>query len=182
MSLSRRDSPFANAGTVMTIDEAEVQTYKNSGPLRGLEYQKEIEQLIFQHGDGSQKAPALRITDFIEKRLSKSLPTTSYIPGIYPAQLQRLLPEKFVFALSAAIRNFDKAMKGYLNEDAILVATESRSSSPVRIPRVDSTKMHPDIQGLYPAGEGAGYAGGIVSAALDGILIAKQAVETLSKT
>ena len=123
---------------------------------------------MFQFGDGSQAAPAQRITDFIKRRESEHLPETSYIPGIYPAPLHELLPAWVYERMKYGMVGFDHKMKGFIYPDAIVVATESRTSSPVRIPRHADSGMHIEVEGLFPCGEGAGYAGGIVSAAMDG--------------
>jgi hypothetical protein len=167
MSLSRRDSPFANAGVVTSVDLEDLQEYKQQGALMGVAFQRSVEQKMFQLGDGSQAAPAQRITDFIKKRESEHLPVTSYIPGIYPAPLHEVLPSWVYERLKYGIIGFDHKMKGFIYPDAIVVATESRTSSPVRIPRKTNGE-HIGIEGLFPCGEGAGYAGGIVSAAMDG--------------
>jgi len=164
MSLSRRDSPYANAATVVTLDE-------NPTPgdvYGGMNYQAEMEQKIFNHGDGSQAAPAQRLTDFMKGKLSSSLPDTSYIPGAYAAPMHELLPEWVVRSIREAIKTFDRKMRGYYTDEAQLVGLESRTSSPIRIPRDKETGQSTSVNGLFPAGEGAGYAGGILSAALDG--------------
>jgi uncharacterized FAD-dependent dehydrogenase len=168
MSLSRRDSPFANAGTVVEIDEAYLDSHGYSGPLRGLDFQRHIERSFWEHGSGNQSAPAQRLTDFVEMKMSTTLPDSSYIPGTYTARIDELLPAYISKKLQLAIKEFDKKMRGYYTEEAQLVGLESRTSSPVRIPRDSDTFMHPDVKGLFPCGEGAGFAGGIVSAALDG--------------
>ena len=172
MSLSRRDSPFANSGVVTSVEMEDLQEFNHEGPLMGVAFQRSVEQKMFQLGDGSQAAPAQRITDFIKKRESEHLPVTSYIPGIYPAPLHEALPSWIYERLKYGIVGFDHKMNGFIYPDAIVVATESRTSSPVRIPR-KTNGMHIEIEGLYPCGEGAGYAGGIVSAAMDGQFIGK---------
>ncbi|HMU44325.1 MAG TPA: FAD-dependent monooxygenase [Ignavibacteriaceae bacterium] len=168
MSLSRRDSPFANSGFVVSVDEKDWNTYESDFPFSGLKLQMEIEQLAFQLGGGTQTAPAQRVTDFIHKKISANLPQTSYIPGVIPAPLHEALPEFIVQGLSKALMIFDKKMNGYYTEEAQLIAAETRTSSPIRIPRDKETFMHIEIEGLFPCGEGAGYAGGIVSSAIDG--------------
>jgi uncharacterized FAD-dependent dehydrogenase len=168
MSLSRRDSPFANSGMVVSVNAEDTEAFDDYGPLAGLALQADVEQSCFDAGDGSQRAPAQRLTDFMRDTLSSNLPETSYIPGIFPFPLKEILPEFVYTALLDGFTAFSKKMPGYITSEAVVVATESRTSSPVRIPRDDGTKMHPEILGLYPCGEGAGYAGGIVSAALDG--------------
>ena len=172
MSLSRRDSPFANSGVVTSVELDDLKEYKSHGALMGVAFQKSVEQKMFEVGDGSQAAPAQRITDFVRKRNTENLPETSYIPGVFPAPLHQLLPGWVYERLKYGITGFDHKMKGFISPDAIVVATESRTSSPVRIPRDASTGMHIQVDGLFPCGEGAGYAGGIISAAMDGQFVA----------
>jgi len=173
MSMSRRDSKFANSGIVTAIDKDDLQAYHKHGELDGLEFQKELERKFFEAGDGSQKAPAQRMTDFIKGTLSSSLGETSYIPGVYSSKLNDLLPDKISERIRLALIQFGKKMKGYFTEEGYLVGVESRTSSPVRIPRDKETYEHVQIKNLFPCGEGAGYAGGIISAALDGQNVAK---------
>lgn len=180
MSLSRRDSPFSNSGMVVAIELEDLKDYNNktfegiSDPIfNGLKFQQEVEQTMFNAGDGSQKAPAQRVIDFTQGKLSNTLPDTSYIPGIYSARMDKLLPSWVAKRLQQALPEFGKSKKGYFTNDAQLIGTESRTSSPIRIPRDSESMMHPDIEGLYPCAEGAGYAGGIVSAAMDGENVAK---------
>ena len=168
MSLSRRDSAFANSGTVVSIEPEDLKAYEQYGVFAGLNLQKEVEQRMFNFGDGSQKAPAQRLIDFVEGRLSQDIPKTSYIPGHISAPLHELLPDFIYQRLRQGILNFGKKMKGYYTNEAVVIGTESRTSSPIRIPRNRDNYQHPDIQGLFPCGEGAGYAGGIISAAMDG--------------
>ena len=168
MSMSRRDSPYANSGTVVSLDEADLQDYQSHGVFAGVAFQKEVEQRLFAAGDGSQQAPAQRLTDFVQGTMSASLPGSSYIPGIYSAPLDRLLPQWIGESLRRGVQIFARKMPGYLTEEAVVIGTESRTSSPIRIPRDPKTRMHPDVEGLFPCGEGAGYAGGILSAAMDG--------------
>jgi uncharacterized FAD-dependent dehydrogenase len=168
MSLSRRDSPYANSGTVVAVEWEDLKSNHHRGVFAGLDFQASIEKAFFNAGDGSQKAPAQRLKDFIKGQVSTDLPGTSYIPGIYPGAIDKLLPDWITRSLQQGIREFDKKMKGYLMDDAIMVGVESRTSSPVRIPRASDTRMHPQAPGLFPCGEGAGYAGGILSAAMDG--------------
>jgi hypothetical protein len=129
---------------------------------------------LFANGDGGQKGPALRLPDFIKGKMSASLPGSSYIPGLYAAPLYELLPPFIYERLRDGLRQFGKMMRGYDTEEATVVATESRTSAPVRIPRDPETRMHPDVRNLFPCGEGAGYAGGIISAAMDGQNVAKK--------
>ncbi len=168
MSLSRRDSPFANAGFVVTVEEKDWISYGEKYPFGGLFLQKEVEQLAFKLANNTQSAPAQRVTDFVRNKFSSNLPETSYIPGITPAPLHETLPGFIVSGLKEALFKFDKKMKGYYSEEAVMLAVESRTSSPIRIPRDKETFMHVEIDGLFPCGEGAGYAGGIVSASIDG--------------
>lgn len=172
MSLSRRDSPFANSGIVVSVEPADLAPYQEHGALAGVVFQKELEHMAFQAGGGKQRAPAQRVTDFLKERLSPDLPPCSYQPGLTSAPLHQLLPDSLVKRLRAGFRRFDHKMRGYVTEDAVIVGVESRTSTPTRIPRHSKTLEHPGIPGLYPCGEGAGYAGGIVSAAMDGIRVA----------
>lgn len=179
MSMSGRDSKFANSGIVVAIDSEDIKECQKYGALDGLEYQKDLERKFFDAGDGTQKAPAQRMTDFVKGTLSASLGETSYIPGIYSSLVNRLLPDKLSERIQLAFIQFGNKMKGYFTEEGIVVGLESRTSSPVRIPRDKETYEHVEIKGLYPCGEGAGYAGGIISAALDGQNAAKAIVEKL---
>lgn len=173
MSLSRRDSPFANSGTVVAVEVEDLEPFRTSGVFAGLEFQRSVEQHLFDHGDGSQRAPAQRLPDFVAGKISSSLPDASYIPGLYPAPLHELLPQKIAHRLREAVQVFGRKMRGYFTEEANVIGTESRTSSPVRIPRNATTYMHEEIEGLFPCGEGAGYAGGIISAAMDGQNVAR---------
>ncbi|MEO5582495.1 MAG: FAD-dependent protein [Saprospiraceae bacterium] len=176
MSLSKRDSKFANSGTVVSIFPADFDHPED--PFCTLNFQKEVEQKVFLSGDGSQRAPAQRLEDFIQNKWSTSLPDASYIPGLWSASLHEILPGVIIKPLQRGILEFASKMKGYLTNEAVVVATESRTSSPVRIPR-NSLSMHPQCAGLFPCGEGAGYAGGIVSAAMDGQHCARAALQYL---
>ena len=176
MSNSARSSKLANAGVVVSVNPDDVKDNplcKDGDPLKLLRFQKRIEQYLFECGDGSLKAPAQRMTDFVNNRMSANLPASSYLCGVYSAPLHTMLPKFIVEALQKGFIEFDKKLKGYYTKDALLVATESRTSSPVRIPRDPNTLEHIDLPGLYPCGEGAGYAGGIVSSAIDGINAAR---------
>jgi len=165
-SPSKRNNPFANSGTVVQVTLEDVPGHD---PLRMLNFQSEIERRAFEAGGGNLVAPAQRMVDFVENRLSVDLPKNSYLPGTKSVRLDAILPDFVSESLKAALPLFGKKMKGYYTNDAILVGVESRTSSPVRIPRDKETYQHPQIKGLYPCAEGAGYAGGIVSAAIDGI-------------
>ena len=173
-SPSKRNNPYANSGTVVTVDEQDFARYGFIGPLAGMQYQQMIEQKAFAMGGGLLKAPAQRMIDFTSNKVSTSLPDCSYLPGIVSSSLQDTLPKEIAAALKIALKDFGKKMKGYYTNDAVLVATESRTSAPVRIPRDKNTLEHIQIKGLYPCAEGAGYAGGIVSAAIDGMNCAHQ--------
>ena len=179
MSLSRRDSPYANSGIVVGIEPEDTVPWRaEHGVLAGPALQREVEKSAKKAGGGGQVAPGQRLVDFLKRRESENLPGTSYYPGVRSARLDELLPEFIGLRLREGLRRFGKSMKGYLSEEALLVGFETRSSSPVRIPRDASSLQHPGVVGLFPCGEGAGYAGGIVSAALDGRKCA-EAVEKL---
>lgn len=167
-SPSKRNNPHANSGTVIQINMEDVPNAATD-PFALLAFQQAIEQKAFVMGGGQLVAPAQRMVDFVERRVSNSLPENSYKPGTRSVDLGEVLPDFVHRALRGALPIFGKKMKGYYTNEAILVGVESRTSSPVRIPRDKDTLQHPEIQGLYPCGEGAGYAGGIVSAAIDGI-------------
>ncbi len=175
MSLSRRDSPYSNSGMVVSVDPSQIDErsvqqmdgYEDSVFI-GLNYQAMVERKMFEKGDGTQKAPAQRIVDFCQSKQSSDLPDTSYIPGVYSADMSRLLPNTISKKIQQALPVFGKKMKGYFTNDAQIVGVESRTSSPIRIPRDSASMMHNDVDGLFPCGEGAGFAGGIVSAAMDG--------------
>ncbi|MBS0000776.1 MAG: FAD-binding protein [Cyclobacteriaceae bacterium] len=168
MSPSRRDSRFANSGIVVPIDDEDLKPYDHEGVLAGVSYQQSIERKAFQMGGETQAAPAQRLMDFLEDRISQNLPETSYQPGLSPVQLSELLPDQITRRLKIAFRDFGEKMRGYLTNEAQLVAVESRTSSPVRITRDPETMEHIHLKRFFPAGEGAGYAGGIASAAIDG--------------
>jgi uncharacterized FAD-dependent dehydrogenase len=175
MSLSRRDSPFANSGMVVGVDPSDLEAAGYRGALGGIEFQRRIERAAFRAGGGAFRAPGSRVTDFLNGRTSRDLPPCSYKPGLAAADLSAVLDAGGVAIanrLRTALNVFGTKMRGYVTEQAVLVGVESRTSSPVRIPREADTLQHPDVGGLYPAGEGGGHAGGIVSAALDGMRIA----------
>lgn len=173
MSMSRRDSPFANSGVVTAVEHADTKPWQHHGVFAHMAFQTEVERRMFEAGDGSQRAPALRLTDFVAGRLSADLPASSYIPGLFAAPLYELLPSFIYQRLREGLKQFGRLFRGYLTSEAVVVATESRTSAPVRIPRDAQTLMHPDAAFLYPCGEGAGYAGGILSAAMDGQRVAQ---------
>jgi uncharacterized protein len=179
MSLSRRDSPFANSGMVSTVEPEDLDAHlvREHGVLAGIVWQKQLEQCAKQAGGGGQVAPGQRTTDFLTGKTSADLPETSYFPGVKSAPLHELLPQAMTARMREGLRLFERQMHGYVSSGALLLGFETRTSSPVRIPRRDDTLQHPQISGLYPCGEGAGYAGGIVSAALDGLRVADAATE-----
>lgn len=173
MSLSRRDSPFANSGFVVSV---EVGDLRSDDPLAGVALQRRLEQAAAQAGGGELRAPATRATDFVAKRASSTVPRTSYQPGLLATDVGEVLDTTglpLAQRLREALQQFDRQMRGYLTEEAVLVGVESRTSSPVRVPRDHERLESPDLAGLYPCAEGAGYAGGIVSAALDGMRVAR---------
>lgn len=171
-SPSKRNNPFANSGMVVTVDESDFAPFAHHGPLAAMYFQQAVEKQAYHAGGGNFVAPAQRMTDFVNKKVSASLPECSYVPGLDSADLRSVLPGVVHQRLAGAFKAFGRKMKGYYTENAVLVATESRTSSPVRIPRNNDTLEHPQVAGLYPCAEGAGYAGGIVSAAMDGERIA----------
>ena len=166
MSASHRNSPYANSGMVVQINPEDIE---GDDPLRGLAYQEMLEQLAFEHGKTPYIAPAQRMRDFVEGKESKSLPACSFLPGLIPSRLDQWLPAHIGKRLQQGFRDFDKKHPGFLTNDAVIVGVESRSSSAVRIPRDPESMQSISTPGLYPCGEGAGYAGGITSSALDGI-------------
>jgi len=180
MSMSRRDSAYANSGTVVAVELDDLEPFKDQGIFAGIALQEQVEQAMYAFSDGTQRAPAQRLIDFVTGRESKDLPDTSYIPGLIPAPLHTLLPEGIYNRLRQGILDFGKKMKGYYTNEAVVVGTESRTSSPVRIPRDRETFQHPEITGLFPAGEGAGYAGGIISAAMDGQNVARAVAQFMT--
>lgn len=177
MSLSRRDSPFANSGLVVGIELQDIELFGDD-VLAGVRYQKSLEVMACEAGGGAQRAPGQRVTDFLAARTSSSLPACSYRPGLKAAPLHELLPASLVRRLQSGLRAFEKAKPGYISEEAVIVGVETRTSSPVRLPRDPDTLQHLEIRGLYPCGEGAGYAGGIVSAAIDGVRVAEAIAES----
>ena len=168
MSMSKRDSPYANSGLIAEIKEEDWQKEHTDSIFGALHLQQKVEQNAYKLATKSLSAPAQRATDFVEGKLSQSLPKTSYIPGLTSARLDEELPSFIVKRLKKALKEFDRKMNGYYTDEAVLVGVESRTSSPIRVPRNKESFMHVDILGLFPCGEGAGYAGGIVSSAIDG--------------
>ena len=174
MSPSGRTSPYANSGLVTEVRPADFEHLRAEwGELAGLKFQQQFEELARRYGGDRQIAPAQRVADFVAGRASASLARTSYIPGIVPSRLDRWMPGFIAQGLRQGLATFGRRMRGFVTNEAVVVGVESRTSSPVRIPRDPATLMHPETAGLFPAGEGAGYAGGIISAALDGERIAE---------
>lgn len=180
MSVSRRDSPFANSGLVVEINEKDFAHYEKYYPFSALQLQKEIEQKAFLIANQTQSAPAQRVTDFVKNKISDSLPKSSHISGLTSSDLNLLFPSFINERLKKSLFIFNDKMKGYYSDEAIIVAPESRTSSPVRIPRNRTTFMHTKVEAFFPCGEGAGYAGGIVSAAIDGENVANAVKQYLS--
>ncbi|HEY8969083.1 MAG TPA: NAD(P)/FAD-dependent oxidoreductase [Puia sp.] len=172
-SPSKRNNPYANSGMVVTVEEKDLTPFRKHGPLAGIYFQQAVERKAYQQGGGKFVAPAQRMVDFVERKVSSTLPACSYVPGIHSTSLQQVLPSFIYDSLRKAFPFFGQKMKGYFTNEAVLVATESRTSSPVRVPRDAHSLQHPQIRNLYPCGEGAGYAGGIVSAAMDGERVAE---------
>ncbi len=175
MSLSRRDSPYANSGFVVAVDVGDFGP-DAKGHLAGVTFQREIEQAAFRLGGGGFVAPAQRLEDFLAGRTSTALGQSSYRPGLCAASMDDVFPPFVVQALREGLRGVGQKMRRFLHPDALLIAAETRTSSPVRLVRDDVTLESPGASGLFPAGEGAGYAGGIVSAALDGLRVAEQVI------
>lgn len=176
-SPSKRNNPFANSGIVVSVESEDLEPFSKHGPLAGMYFQESLELAACAAGGGTQVAPAQRLPDFISGKLSSSLPKCSYHPGLSSHDLNQILSPSITVRLQQGFTMAGKKMNGYLTEEAVVVAVESRTSSPVRIPR-NQDGCHPQIKGLYPTGEGAGYAGGIVSAALDG----ERIVDLITKT
>lgn len=175
-SPSKRNNPYANSGMVVQLEEADWEAEGFTGALGGLAFQRHVERMCWEAAGQTQRAPAQRLVDFLagkQGRASKDLPDCSYVPGVVSVNLRQLLPNVVSDSLAEGLATFGKRMPRYLDQDAILIAPESRTSSPVRIPRDKVLLVHPDVAGLYPCGEGGGYAGGILSAALDGMRVAE---------
>ena len=178
-SPSKRNNPFANSGTVVQVNLEDISG-SDTDPFRLLNFQKDIERAAYEAGGGKLVAPAQRMVDFVNNKLSNSLPLNSYLPGTKSADLKSVLPDFIYQRLQRALPAFGKKMNGYYTNEAILVGVESRTSSPVRIPRDKATFQNTQMAGLFPCGEGAGYAGGIVSAAIDGFNCAEAAFSKLN--
>ncbi|RPH29080.1 MAG: FAD-binding protein [Bacteroidales bacterium] len=168
MSPSMRNSRFANSGIVVEVKLEDLSSYSKHGVLAGLEFQNDLELLAGRHGASGVKAPAQRLVDFVEGKNSSSLPICSYHPGVTPSSMHEWLPDLISKRLQIGFTEFGKKMRGFLTNEALILGVESRTSSPVRIPRNPETLQHIRVKGLFPSGEGAGYAGGIVSSAVDG--------------
>lgn len=182
MSPSGRNSVFANSGIVTEIRQQDyAHLIPEYGVLAGLEYQKFIEQIAYENGGGASIVPGQRLNDFVENKLSKSLPKMSYHPGAEISNMNDWLPEFMSYSLREGFKAFNNKMKDFVSNEAMILGVESRTSSPIRIPRDKETLCHPQIEGLYPAGEGAGYAGGIISAAVDGERIADAVTAYINK-
>lgn len=173
MSPSGRNSPYANSGIVVELKPEDFVKYSSFGGLAGIEFQKAIEREAWKNGGHTQRAPAQRLADFVDGVTSTSLPKVSYVPGVTSSPLHNWLPKTIGRRLREGFRQFNQVLTGYLTNEAVVVAVESRTSSPVRIPRNQATLEHIKISGLYPCGEGSGYTGGIVSSAVDGIRVAE---------
>jgi len=176
MSPSNRGTRWANSGMVVEVLPEDLPEYDKYGPLKMMYFQQDIETAFFDAAGQSQVAPAQRMTDFVASRPSKSLPESSYAPGVQPGRIDLLLPPFIASRLQKGLAEFGRKARGFLTSEAALIGDETRTSAPVRIPRDNVSRCHIRIEGLYPVGEGAGYAGGIVSAAVDGINTARQLV------
>lgn len=177
MSPSKRDSKFANSGIVVAVENQDLKDYQKHGNFAALAFQSEIEKKACQATGGQQKAPAQRLSDFIGNQLSQNLPDCSYQPGLAATKLSEVLPEDIYRRLVLGFKDFGKKSKGYVTAEAVVVGVESRTSSPVHVPRKSDTWEHIHLKRLFPCGEGAGYAGGIMSAAIDGEKIAEKLIE-----
>jgi uncharacterized FAD-dependent dehydrogenase len=175
-SPSKRNGPYANSGWVTEIGEEEWIDFKEHGPLAGLEFQKHIEEKAFEMGGKDNKVPAQNLLDYLKEKVSDNLNKSSYHPGMKSVNLNELYPEKINYRLREGLREMTRKLKGFNHGQAVVTAPESRTSAPVRIPRTKELN-HPEITNLYPCGEGAGYAGGIVSAALDGVRVVRSIVK-----
>jgi uncharacterized FAD-dependent dehydrogenase len=185
MSLSKRDSPFANSGLVVGVEPEELSKLGLTGPLGGVELQRLVERAAERAGGGENRAPAVRVTDFLAGRGSSTLPDTSYLPGLTSADVGGVLDSSglgFSTKMKAGLKEFAKRMHGYVSEEAILVGVETRTSAPVRMVRDPKTLETPEIEGVFLSGEGPGYAGGIISAAVDGLRVAEQITVRAGRT
>ena len=181
MSPSRRDSKYSNSGIVVSINEVDLKRYEEFGPLAGMHLQEQLEQKAHALSGGTQKAIAQLTGDFIQKRVSSELRETSYVPGLISGEMREFLPDFISEPLAKGLSDFNQKMKGFGSNIGQIIGLESRTSSPVKIPRDRESFEHPQIDGLFPCGEGAGYAGGIMSAAIDGINCAQAIAKKLLK-
>ncbi len=181
MSPSRRDSKFANSGMVVSVELEDLPQYQKFGVLSAMHFQSDIEKKAWEMGGKTQVAPAQRMVDFVNRKVSSSLLDTSYQPGLKSVEMREVLPDFIAERMAMAFKAFGQKMKGYFTNEAQIIGVESRTSSPVRIPRDRETFEHPQIKRLYPCGEGAGYAGGIVSAAMDGERCAEKLIAAYVK-
>lgn len=179
MSPSKRNSEFANSGIAVEIRVEDLKDYEEYGSLAGLRFQQAFENMSYANSLGNQTAPAQRLEDFVKGKLSYDLPPSSYLPGLVASPMHFWMPEFISKRLRQGFKDFNNKMRGFVTNDAIIVGVESRTSSPVRIPRDAETFQHIEIEGLYPCGEGAGYAGGITSSAMDGEKCAEKIAEYL---
>ncbi|MCQ2215788.1 MAG: FAD-binding protein [Bacteroidales bacterium] len=182
MSPSHRGSPFANSGMVVEIRPEDIGELQNEGPLGSLKYQEQLEQMAYINGGRGITAPAQGLADFVQGKISQQLPPCSYVPGVMTSPLHFWLPEHIGMRLRKGFETFGKQARGFMTNEACVVGVESRTSSPVRIPRNPATMQHPSVEGLFPCGEGAGYAGGIVSSAVDGELCAEKIAELFKES
>lgn len=173
MSPASRGTKWANSGMVVEVLPEDLTDYDSHGDLKVMKFQEDIERRFFDDANGTQNAPAQRMHDFVNGKPSESLPATSYAPGIHAARIDMLLPPFIAGRLRKGFEEFGRKSRGFLTNEAVLIGAETRTSSPVRIPRDNDTLCHVEVSGLYPCGEGAGYAGGIVSAAIDGLRCAE---------
>jgi uncharacterized FAD-dependent dehydrogenase len=180
-SPSKRNNPFANAGIVVEIKAPDTQEFQKHGPLAGLYFRTSIEHKAWEIENKGLRAPAQLLVDFLADRPSKQLPKSSYLPGLKPVEMKDIFPEEITTSLRHALTNWIRRKPAFKHPNAVLIGVETRTSSPVRIPRIHDTFQHEEIENLYPVGEGAGYAGGIVSAAIDGENCAQKIVEQASK-
>ncbi len=182
MSPTQRNSPYANSGIVVEVRPEDLHEFRQMGVFAGLEFQRKIERLCFALNGGTQYAPSQRLADFVRNKFSQDLPASSYHPGLISSPLHEKLPKGIRFRLQQGLAQMDRKAHGFLTNEAIVAGVESRTSSPVRIPRNEETFEHVKISRLYPCGEGAGYAGGIVSSAMDGERCAEMFAERYRKS
>ncbi len=182
MSPSNRGTKWANSGMVVEVQPEDIKDYKTCPELKVMEFQESLEKVCFEQAGNSQRAGAQRMKDFVEGKNSGTLPDTSYAPGVVPSRLDKWLPAFISGRLRKGFRVFGNFAKGFLTNDAVIIGVETRTSSPVRIPRGNDSLCHIEIKNLYPCGEGAGYAGGIVSAAIDGERCAESLYNALTLT